>query len=536
MPRQFASAATASPSRGASSSWRRRGRAPGRLRRRSRTLLIPLYSVGVFVCFTLSARSGWSATGCGTASRAGGWRLAINGFRRAPDRRRPGRRRLGEVRGRRLPRGDPDPGPRRDDAVHPAPVRRLAARAGGPPRLRGPRRRTARSGSSSRSRASTGPSSRRSTSAARSPTTCGRVFISDEPERVAADARALGAPAAGRAPRHRRVAVSGARRAAASRTSTSSTPPGRRTRRPRSRSSSSPSTWPDSWWERILYNQSAKRLRTRAARPAPHGRRQRALPARGPGVVRRAARPPRRDLGGGPPALGGIVPRRARALDTPPFSRAVLALNGGTSDERIVRLVAAWRRANEAELIARPRRRGRLDAAARRGHRRPLGGGAARPRHGRGGSPRRRSPARARPAPGSRRRARRSSTRPASGRPTCWSSACPIGSASAATSRSAGPSLRPEERAVRGLGRARADARGVDREDRHRRLRPGRRRSLAEALRRRRATRSSSSTSRPTRFDRLPVEFRGQRRPRRRHRRGHAAPGRAPRAPTSSSP
>ena len=33
--------------------------------------LIPLYSVGVFVCFTLSARPGWSGTGSRSASRAG---------------------------------------------------------------------------------------------------------------------------------------------------------------------------------------------------------------------------------------------------------------------------------------------------------------------------------------------------------------------------------------------------------------------------------------------------------------------------------
>ena len=45
-----------------------------------------------------------------------------------------------------------------------------------------------------------------------------------------------------------------------------------------------------SWWERILYNQSAKRLRTVAARTAAHGRRRRPVPARGPGAVRGGAR------------------------------------------------------------------------------------------------------------------------------------------------------------------------------------------------------------------------------------------------------
>ena len=50
------------------------------LRRDDTTLLIPLYSVGVFVCFTLSASRAWSGTG--SASVSPGWRrrLAINGF------------------------------------------------------------------------------------------------------------------------------------------------------------------------------------------------------------------------------------------------------------------------------------------------------------------------------------------------------------------------------------------------------------------------------------------------------------------------
>ena len=70
--------------------------------------LIPLYSVGVFVCFTLSQigmvrhwlrvrESGWR------------WRLVVNGVGRRPDRRRPRDRRHREVRRRRLPRRDPRP-------------------------------------------------------------------------------------------------------------------------------------------------------------------------------------------------------------------------------------------------------------------------------------------------------------------------------------------------------------------------------------------------------------------------------------------
>lgn len=38
--------------------------------------------------------------------------------------------------------------------------------------------------------------------------------------------------------------------------------------------------------------------------------------------------------------------------DTPPFNRAVVALNGGPSDARIVRLVAAQAARTKAELIA----------------------------------------------------------------------------------------------------------------------------------------------------------------------------------------
>ena len=51
------------------------------------------------------------------------------------------------------------------------------------------------------------------------------------------------------------------------------------------------------WWERILYNQSAKRLRARPARPAAHGRRQRPVPARGPRTGRGDRRSRRRRPG-----------------------------------------------------------------------------------------------------------------------------------------------------------------------------------------------------------------------------------------------
>ena len=98
--------------------------------------LIPLYSVGVFVCFTLSQ------VGHGPAlvrrARLG---LGVAGghqcLRRRAHLRRPDRRREREVRRRRVPRRDPHPDPRRDDAVHPAPVHEERPGARRPTRLRG---------------------------------------------------------------------------------------------------------------------------------------------------------------------------------------------------------------------------------------------------------------------------------------------------------------------------------------------------------------------------------------------------------------
>ena len=91
--------------------------------------LIPLYSVGVFLCFTLSQlgmvkhwlrgrESGWR------------WRLGVNADGRRPHGRRPRHRRVREVRGRRVPRRHPRPAPCRDDVVHQPPVRPVAAPAG----------------------------------------------------------------------------------------------------------------------------------------------------------------------------------------------------------------------------------------------------------------------------------------------------------------------------------------------------------------------------------------------------------------------
>ena len=98
--------------------------------------LIPLYSVGVFVCFTLSQIGmvrHWRRV------REQGWRWRPSSTPSA--RILTGvvlvRRRLREVRRRRLPRRHHRPDPGRDDAVHHVAVRALQARAGG---LAGPRR------------------------------------------------------------------------------------------------------------------------------------------------------------------------------------------------------------------------------------------------------------------------------------------------------------------------------------------------------------------------------------------------------------
>ncbi len=133
------------------------------------------------------------------------------------------------------------------------------------------------------------------------------------------------------------------------------------------------------------------------ARPAAHGRRRRPVPARGSGPVRGGARRRPRPTAEPPDGRADRTdaadrrPRRwyrdrpCQIPTTPAFRRAVVALNGGPSDARIVRLVAEQARHDQGRARRRPRRRDRLDAAARRRHRRPVRGGPARPRHRRGG-------------------------------------------------------------------------------------------------------------------------------------------------------
>ena len=97
--------------------------------------LIPLYSVGVFLCFTLS-QSGMVRHWLRVREPGWRWRLDDQRGRRRPDRGRPGHRRVREVRGRGLSRRHPRPAPRRDDAVHRPPVRPRPAGAGRPDRDR----------------------------------------------------------------------------------------------------------------------------------------------------------------------------------------------------------------------------------------------------------------------------------------------------------------------------------------------------------------------------------------------------------------
>ena len=181
--------------------------------------------------------------------------------RRRPDGGRPRRRRQRQVRRRRVPRRDPDPDPRRDDAVHPPPVPGVAARARDPAATSWPRHRSARSGSSSRCRASTGRSSRPSRSGGRSPTTSGRSSSPTSPTtsprcRRRWERQLPGVPL---------VVVESPYRALVGPLSAyldvldAAWPPGK----------IEPITFviiPEyvarRWWERILYNQSVKRLRS----------------------------------------------------------------------------------------------------------------------------------------------------------------------------------------------------------------------------------------------------------------------------------
>ena len=176
------------------------------------TSLIPLYSVGVFVCFTLS--QGGMVRHWVADPRPG---LAVARLRqrlRGPAHvRRPGHRRDREVLRRRLRGRDPDPAAGRDDAVHPPPVRPVGAPARDHGRLR--------RGAAAREERAIVPIPELNRAAVQAVNVArsiserrdGRVHH----RRSGGGGRAAGAvaaPGAGRAPGRRRVAVSGPRRAA----------------------------------------------------------------------------------------------------------------------------------------------------------------------------------------------------------------------------------------------------------------------------------------------------------------------------------
>ncbi len=93
--------------------------------------LIPLYTVGVFLAFTLSqsgmVRRWWRR---GRGGRAGSG-VAINGLGAAVNGRCRDRGRRHQVRPRRLARAHPHSGPDRGDALHPPALRRIGDEAGG---------------------------------------------------------------------------------------------------------------------------------------------------------------------------------------------------------------------------------------------------------------------------------------------------------------------------------------------------------------------------------------------------------------------
>ena len=223
-------------------------------------LLIPLYAVGVFIDFTIS-QTGMIRHWLRERSPGYRRRLAINAFGAVADRRRRGHRDRGEVLRRGVAGPGPDPDPGRDHVVHPPPVRApgggaatSATRASCPGRI-------ASSGSSSRSTGSIAPSSRRSTSGARSPATSGPST----------------SPTTSTWPT--RCAPAGSGSCRTSRWSSSSRRSGRSSRRSIAYLDILDQAWPPDkeapitivvlpeyvarhWWDRMLYNQTAKRLKT----------------------------------------------------------------------------------------------------------------------------------------------------------------------------------------------------------------------------------------------------------------------------------
>ena len=510
--------------------------------------LIPLYSVGVFVCFTLSqigmvrhwltVRESRLAVAGGRSTGSGAVLTAVVLVVVVSEKFDAGR----------LPRRDPRPDARRDDAVHPAASTRRSKRElavePGPGR---PRPRTARSASSSRSRASTGPSSRPSTSARSISDDVRAVYITDDPDLAAQAARPI---SSARSPGVPLVVVESPYRAlvgpllAYLDVLDAAWPPDKH----------APITFvviPEYVARALVGADPVQPVRQaaahRAARPAAHrGRRTCPIGARtgdvfdarrrrGRGRDRRRRRPDaaRRPLS--PAATGGIVTAAMSETHTPAFQRAVVALNGGPSDARIVEARRRTGTARQGRAHRRPRRRDRLDAA-----RSTPTSPAARRRSSASSTPPSRSPRttsmtlepvllQARDVGAAhRRRGHRARRRPA-GRRAAVSQAV----RRRIRHRPDHP-LHPAERTVRRLGRPRADHRGASVKI----VIVGCGRvgaSVAEAYDRA-GHQVLVIDSLDRRLRPAAVLLRRHGDPRRRHRRGRRSAGPAPRVPTSSWP
>ena len=222
-------------------------------------LLIPLYAVGVFIDFTIS-QTGHDPALAPRALPGLAPPLVDQRLRSRPDRDGGRHRDLRQVLRWRLDRAGAHPGPGRDDVVRPPPIRPPGDRAGRP--RRGDPARTA-------SRAAGGHPGERDQPGGRpggqlracpGPRRPGRLR-DRRPRAGRCPPRALGTPAPGRSPGHRRIAV----------------PRGHLARRRLSRCPGP--GWPPGkeapltivvlpeyvarhWWDRLLYNQTAKRLKT----------------------------------------------------------------------------------------------------------------------------------------------------------------------------------------------------------------------------------------------------------------------------------
>ena len=458
----------------------------------------------------------WSATGSRPRSRGWWWRMAVNAFGAVltlvvlVDRRRR------EVPRRRLPRRDPDPDPRRDDAVHPPPVRarRRGSWRSGPTYVVTPPHREERAivpvpGS-------TGRSSRPSTWPARSPTRSRRSTSPTTPRRrprcasewerqvpgVPLVDRRVALPRAGRAAarlprrprprvaarqagadhvrRHarvRRAALVGAdplqpvgeaaadRRCSAGRTRSIVDVPYRREDAGRFKAAEAAGSGDGDDDGDAAAGPHAAGTAVPVAepgRPAGTGRGGRRRLSRG-AVYRDAARRPVEARPRSPLHRSSLARRllvRGQFGDTavPARRRGALRWTHRSAD-RGPRGQAGEGRPGRARR--HPRRRDRLDAAARRGRGRTIRGRPAGPRHRRDHRRGRPLPDGDRAAPGARRRGgdRRRGDR-ARRRPRHRRAAVPAPVRRRLRHR-AHYSLHPEERPVRRLGDPRGHARGA---------------------------------------------------------------------------